>query len=130
MKKNSLLTLFTLTVMHLSLGQPEFHGDTQLSSGPDEIELTYYADKPSASDQNGEIEGFKLFPNPVTNGYVTISTKRNLSKSISIYDVLGKEVLRTQIAGNSLDVTKLTAGVYLMKVSEDGASSTRKLVIR
>lgn len=77
-----------------------------------------------------EIEGFKMFPNPVTNGQVTIITRRNLTKDIIIFDVLGKEVLKTSINNNTLSVSSLNTGVYILKVTEDGKTSTRKLVIR
>jgi len=30
----------------------------------------------------GDIEGFKLYPNPVTNGKIFISTKQNAPKKI------------------------------------------------
>ena len=128
MTKNYLLTFIALLVMHLSAGQPEFHEDSALNL-LSESQKTYTGTQPENA-QEEDIEGFKMFPNPVTDGYVTITTRKNLTKTVSIFDVLGKEVLKTTITGNTLDVTRLTAGVYLMKVTEDKSSITRKLVIR
>ena len=57
----------------------------------------------------------------------------------SIYEPLGRhrpapqsktEILKKQITNNLLDIASLHAGVYIMKVIEDGAMTTRKLVIK
>ncbi|SFW11381.1 Por secretion system C-terminal sorting domain-containing protein [Sinomicrobium oceani] len=77
-----------------------------------------------------DVEELRLFPNPVTNGTVAIHTRKNLPKNVSIYDVLGKEVLRTKINGKTLNVSSLNAGVYIIKVTETNSISTRKLVIK
>ncbi|WP_461532724.1 T9SS type A sorting domain-containing protein [Sinomicrobium sp.] len=77
-----------------------------------------------------DIEELRLYPNPVTEGMVAIHTQKNLPKEISIYDVLGKEVLRTRISGRTLNVSALNAGIYIIKVTEINSTSTRKLVIK
>ncbi|WP_170164533.1 T9SS type A sorting domain-containing protein [Sinomicrobium pectinilyticum] len=77
-----------------------------------------------------DIEELRLFPNPVTDGMVVIHSRKNLPKNVSIYDVLGKEVLRTKINGKTLNVSSLNAGVYIIKVTETNNISTRKLVIK
>ena len=74
---------------------------------------------------------FKIYPNPVTKGFVTIETKNmNLFKEVSIYDVLGKQVLVTRNISAPIDVASLKAGVYIINISEIGKNTTRKLVIR
>ncbi|WP_373516415.1 T9SS type A sorting domain-containing protein [Pricia sp.] len=79
---------------------------------------------------NGEIEGFKLYPNPVTDGKVFISTSENSTKQISIYDVLGTQVLETSISGNELLVSELGAGVYVLRVYQNNKMATRKLIVK
>jgi hypothetical protein len=76
------------------------------------------------------IEGLSIYPNPVTSGKVYISTTRNKEKEIQIYNVLGKPVQRTKIRGKELDVSTLSAGIYILKIKEQEASATRKLVVR
>lgn len=95
------------------------------------------------STDNGNVEGtiqgptlssandFKIYPNPVTNGFVTIETKNlSLFKEISIYDVLGKRVLLSKSINQSINVTSLNAGVYIINITEIGKNTTRKLVIK
>ena len=78
----------------------------------------------------GDIDGFKLYPNPATNGKVYISTTANAPKKILIFDVLGTQVLQTTILGTELDLSKLDAGVYLLRVIENNKVATRKLILK
>jgi hypothetical protein len=80
--------------------------------------------------ENASIEGLNLYPNPVTTGKVYISSKNDLEKEIIIFDVLGKKVLQTKINSKELNVSNLLPGVYIIKIIEEGATSSRKLIVR
>jgi hypothetical protein len=82
------------------------------------------------TQETATIEGLSLYPNPVSNGKVYISTKNDLDKEIIIFDVLGKKVLQTTISSRELNVSNLSSGVYIIKINEKEASATRKLIIR
>lgn len=84
----------------------------------------------NATNNSDTIEGFSIFPNPVSNGKLYIITKDDLAKDIKIYDVLGKKVYDVTVFGKELDVSKLTPGVYIFKIKENNKSATRKLVVR
>ena len=84
----------------------------------------------SKTQETATIEGLSLYPNPVSNGKVYISTKNDLDKEIIIFDVLGKKVLQTMISSRELNVSNLSSGVYIIKINEKEASATRKLIIR
>jgi len=82
------------------------------------------------STKNNQIQGFGMYPNPTSLGYITIASKNNAKMNVAIYDLLGKQVLNKTVTNNKLDVASLTSGVYIMKVSQDNASVTKKLVIQ
>ena len=82
------------------------------------------------TQNNGDIDGFRMYPNPATNGKVYITTSKNSPKEIMIYDVLGTLVLKTTILGKELSVTDLDAGVYVLRVFEKDKMATRKLIIK
>ena len=82
------------------------------------------------TQETATIEGLSLYPNPVSNGKVYISTKNDLDKEVIIFDVLGKKVLQTQLSSKELNVSNLPSGVYIIKINEKEASATRKLIIR
>ena len=54
----------------------------------------------------------------------------NTSKHIEFYDVLGKRIFSTKIRTKELNISNLTKGVYILKITENDISETRKLVIR
>ncbi len=81
------------------------------------------------SVKQNSIAGLKVYPNPVTNGTLFISTDNNTTKSVAVYDVLGKQVINT-IATSSVNVSSLKSGVYMVKITEDGKTATRKIVIQ
>jgi hypothetical protein len=76
-----------------------------------------------------QIEGLKIYPNPVTNGTFYINTNSDSTKEVVVYDVLGKQVVKTS-AANAVNVANLKGGVYIVKITEDGKTATRKLIIR
>ena len=49
-----------------------------------------------------------------------------------IFNVLGKQVLNTRFSGSksTIDVSTINAGIYILKVTEEGKTATKKLVIR
>lgn len=92
-------------------------------------ELTVATDIASllAVKQNN-IAGLEVYPNPA-NDVLYINTAANLEKNVVIYDVLGKQVLSTT-ATNSVNVASLKSGMYILKITEAGKTSTSKLVIK
>ena len=64
------------------------------------------------------------------DGRLTITTMSNAAKAIQIFDVLGKQVFATDIQQNgAINVESLKTGVYILKVVEEGKSSTSRLLI-
>lgn len=87
-----------------------------------------YGQEPKGS--SGDIDGFKLYPNPVTKGRVYITTTLKAPKQILIFDIFGTQVLKTTIIGTELNVSELDAGVYMLRVNEKDKVATRKLIIK
>ncbi|WP_027138346.1 T9SS type A sorting domain-containing protein [Gaetbulibacter saemankumensis] len=88
--------------------------------------------KKGSNSMPQKIENFSIYPNPVTNGrsYLYITTKHNFTKKIEIFDVLGKTLLSTNLSNNELNISELSKGVYILKITENNISETRKLVIK
>jgi hypothetical protein len=79
-------------------------------------------------DQNA-ISGLKIYPNPVSRGTLYVETTANAEKIVTLYDVLGKQVLNTTTSTNEVNVSNLHSGLYIVKITEEGKTATRKLVI-
>ena len=76
------------------------------------------------------IEGLNLYPNPVSNGKVYITSKNDLDKNIIIFDVLGKKVFQTTMSSKELNISNLSPGVYIIKIDEEQSTATRKLIVK
>ena len=74
------------------------------------------------------IDGLTIYPNPTSSGKVYIATKSALEKRIEIFDVLGKKVIDVTTT-KEINISNLTAGVYIIKVKEGEATATRKLIV-
>ena len=61
---------------------------------------------------------------------MNISSPSNGEKNIVVYDILGKQVINTTITSDRLNLSQLNSGVYMLNISENGISSTKKLVIK
>ena len=75
-----------------------------------------------------QIDGLKLYPNPAKNN-LYIETTLNSNIHVSIVNMLGKEVLKTKVNNNTVNISNLTSGVYIVKITEENKTSTKKLII-
>ncbi len=85
---------------------------------------------PPETPSSQEIPNFKLYPNPAYSDVVYISSEYNDTKVIAVYDVLGEVVLTDRISTNSLNISRLVPGVYVLQVTERQKTITRKLVVK
>lgn len=79
---------------------------------------------------NAEQINFVMYPNPVSNGFVTIQLNHGGEKEIEIYDLHGKSVFQSKTDSNVIDVQSLSTGLYLVKVTSDNVSQIKKLIIK
>ena len=77
-----------------------------------------------------EIVGFKLYPNPALADVVYVTTEKNNLKEVRIYDVFGELVLTDKLTGKAMNISRLSPGVYVVQVTENDKSITRKLVVK
>ena len=95
-------------------------------------DFSFFDNATLSTVKNKAIAGFSTYPNPVSNGILTISSAGNSLKNITIFNLLGKQVLSSSFSGvrSNVDVSSISAGIYILKVTEAGKTATKKLVIR
>ncbi len=71
-----------------------------------------------------------IYPNPVNGDFVTIQTPVNGVKYVEVFDITGKRLINTSLSADTLEVSSLSAGMYLIKVTVEGQSKTSKLIVR
>uniref|UniRef100_UPI00404B3C3B T9SS type A sorting domain-containing protein n=1 Tax=Flavobacterium sp. TaxID=239 RepID=UPI00404B3C3B len=76
------------------------------------------------------IDGLTMYPNPLTGNTLNFSSAINAEMNVQIFDILGKQVLNAKVNNNTLNVSNLNAGVYIVKITEEGKTATRKLIVQ
>jgi len=73
-----------------------------------------------------------IYPNPVKEGKLYISSSNANEKQVSIYSILGQKMIdvKTNNTTSEINVSKLSKGNYILKISEDGKSEVKKLIIQ
>ena len=70
-----------------------------------------------------------LYPNPTNLGFVNISTNKSGLISAEVYDILGKVVISSNVNNGRLNLSKLKAGMYIIKITQNNLTNTKKLII-
>ncbi len=94
----------------------------------DELSITTTPNFTLANDSFSQIDGLKMYPNPAKNN-LFIETALNSDINVSIINVLGKEVINSKVSNNAVNISGLTPGMYIVKITEEGKTSTKKLII-
>ena len=69
-----------------------------------------------------------IYPNPVNN-ILSIKTAQDLTKkTATVFDVNGKRVLNGFILNNSINVSSLESGIYLLRIESEGKHLVRKII--
>jgi hypothetical protein len=89
------------------------------------------ANSRTLSVTKNQIAGFAFYPNPVTDGKFNITSNGNTNKQVKIYSLLGKQVYSKSVkASETVEVSNLNKGFYILSVEEEGKLATRKFVIQ
>jgi hypothetical protein len=92
-----------------------------------EFQLSAY-DASLLSNTSFENENFRAYPNPVKD-VLNLSYNKTIS-NVSVFNILGQEVMIKSINANQsqIDMSGLTAGTYLVKVTADNQVKTIKVI--
>ena len=81
------------------------------------------------STDNFALSQVSVFPNPVNNGVLNIISPTKERKEISLFDIRGRRVLKTTTEENSINVSQLKTGLYLLNIDINGNRKTSKIII-
>jgi len=72
---------------------------------------------------------FNVYPNPAKS-VINISSASNEAFGVSVYDLLGKQVLRAENVKSQLNISSLNPGLYVLNMTQGSNSSTQKLLVK
>lgn len=83
---------------------------------------------PSLSASKFDLNSFTAYPNPV-NDILNLSYTQDISK-VSVHNLLGQEVITKSVNAtqSQIDMSNLSNGTYLVKVTSGGATKTLKVL--
>jgi len=91
----------------------------ELQAVIDNVNLTL-----SVEDFN--IDTILIYPNP-SNSIITVKGLSDF-RAITIYDLLGKEILESNTA--TINISNFKAGMYLLKIETDQAKSIKRFIVK
>ncbi|MGB2144296.1 MAG: T9SS type A sorting domain-containing protein, partial [Flavobacteriaceae bacterium] len=62
--------------------------------------------------------------------FVNITSTGSGAIQANVFDILGKQVINATVANGRLDVSPLNTGVYIVKLTQGAATTTKKLIIQ
>ncbi|MDI9257899.1 T9SS type A sorting domain-containing protein [Flavobacterium sedimenticola] len=90
----------------------------KINNALDPTESGYYKLNQTLDINDADLDNLiSIYPNPAQN-LININTN-NIIKEIAIYDLLGKRVSATPITENTIDVSQLSKGIYIVEVTGD-----------
>tara|TARA_R110002073_G_scaffold335320_1_gene527000 strand:+ start:13451 stop:15034 length:1584 start_codon:yes stop_codon:yes gene_type:complete len=95
-----------------------------------DFSLKVYRNVPLGIEDNVNVNEFKLYPNPVQDK-LNLRAQDNI-ENVSIYNMLGQEVLRQAPNKNSseINMSALQTGSYFVKVTINGVTKTKQIIKR
>ena len=122
---------FTTSLVNTSATYSVVLTDNHGCSNSDSITVSFVVC--SGLDENSEINGFNLYPNP-TNGHVYIQfLDSNIEKATyTLFNSIGKEIETGAMnqGTNHINVMHLSHGIYWLQIkTTKGVSASRKLIV-
>ena len=98
---------------------------TEIDNGTSFLESD--AECQALSIEDFAIEGFKMYPNPVSD-QLTITSKNMMVNEVNIYDHTGRMVKNIQWNGKSTRLSNLAPGMYILRIKTDQGTTARKIL--
>ncbi|WP_299055048.1 T9SS type A sorting domain-containing protein [uncultured Polaribacter sp.] len=80
-----------------------------------------------ASINSNNLLNVKVYPNPA-NDYIFVNSVDEIT-NIEVYNLIGKKVANSYRETNRVDISKLSKGIYIVKVISNNLVGTRKVII-
>ncbi len=83
----------------------------------------------TASTTDVALVDFSIYPNPATSGILNINSTTGSSVDIAIFSTLGQQVMTQKSVAKSMNISSLSTGLYIVKITQGVTTLTKKLVV-
>lgn len=73
---------------------------------------------------------FVMYPNPSNTGFVNIKSNQMGAVQAQVFDMLGKQMINTTVVNERLELSSLNAGIYIVKLTQNDRTTTKKLILQ
>ena len=87
------------------------------------------ANAPTAGIDAPSLSSIKMHPNPA-NGVLKFTRATTELLNVSVYDLLGKQVMPAQTIQSELNISSLNPGMYFIRMDQGASSLTKKLIVK
>jgi hypothetical protein len=114
------------TINYVKVTWPSGVVDNILNPNPNELLII---NEGSTLSTNGSIvTDLILFPNP-TKSILNLNTLDNLNDAVySIFDMNGRRVLNSKLNSNTIDVSELSTGNYILRLMSGNSIQSQKFI--
>ncbi|MBU2951056.1 polysaccharide lyase family 7 protein [Tamlana agarivorans] len=125
--------LFDLTGNNARYVKITGNGNSAGSGWTSIAEIRIYGDNAdcltlSTEHEISNLEVFSLYPNPAST--IVNFNNSNGFETVTIFNIMGKTIVKQAIQGNSIDVSSLTPGLYIFKFSGENGSINKRVIIK
>lgn len=114
---------FVVTAPNASNGKVEYYDSSDPEFAP--VLNLVYGQTPSSVTETTE-NAFNVYPNPTT-GLLTIEIGAEVITHIEVTNLLGEVVLQPQMQQNSINISSLSTGMYLLSISTKNGKGSQRI---
>ncbi len=114
---------FIVTTPGATGGKTEFYDATDPDFAP--VLNTKYG-QVTGINEAGKQKAFNVYPNP-TSGRLTIEPVNEIITGVEITNTLGAVVLTPQLHNNSIDISSLPAGMYMLNITTANGKAAQRI---
>lgn len=127
--EDTLLGTFTTIPTDGSTVTIPFTGVVSNTTNPDDRFRMVY--QTALAHDSFETLKVSVYPNPVSNGTLSVNLPQGEDAAFELYNVLGQKVQQGILAAtnNSVNVSRLQSGVYVLNIEQSGKKFTTKVIV-
>jgi hypothetical protein len=93
-----------------------------------EFEVIFPSTSMSINENSDFKSEYSIFPNPASETLQLTVTNNQTINQITITDITGKTIMTPTFDNNTVDIKKLTSGIYFLHATIDGKSVPKKFI--
>ena len=123
---NAAGTQFIISAPAATGGKVVFDNSSDPEFAPVLNLVYYHVAAPSAISQVISSKGFNVYPNP-TNGLLTIESGAESITRLEVCNMLGEVVLQPKMTRNTIDISQLETGMYMLNITTKAGISSQRI---